>query len=420
MPKDILSIVVILVVIVVMLSEKLSITLTALIGALFCGFAGLVPMSSLFSTMGSTTSMLLIGLGIVGDAFFRTGLGHKVSVFLLNKIGKSEKAVCFSVMLLALLLTLVANITSVVVTLLPLVKSLCKELDVSVGRMLYPMVASGGFGGALTLVGSVANITGNEVLAEAGLPEMGFFDVAWVGVPLAILGFAWMLTIGWKLLPPNTGYHGEPGEELDSQKSYNPKKMKIAAVVTVVTVAAMMLQLDWLPLYAAALTGGIVLILTGCISERDAWRATNMSTLLLITGLMAIASAVTQSGGGQRIAGWVVTLLGGNTNPYFLTIVLGVVCTVLTSFLSNTAAVALMGPVAISIANSIGANPVTMVMVVVITCNACFATPMGGVAYTVVAKPGNYRFMDYVRMGLPLTVLNLVIAIVVLPLVWKF
>lgn len=421
MSQDILSILVVVAVIIIMISEKLSITVTALIGALFCGFAGLIPISSIFQAMGTSTSMLLIGLGIIGAAFFRTGLGHKISVAILNRVGKSERAVCFVVMLLGCMLTTVANMTSVVVMLIPLVKSLCKELDISAGRILYPLVASSGFGGALTLIGSVGNITGNTVLESAGLPTMGFFDVSWVGIPLTIFGFLWMLTIGRKLLPANTGYHEEPGEELDVQeKVYDTKKMKITAVVFAITIIVMMLQPSWMPLYAAALVGGIVLILTKCISEREAWQAANMGTLLLIAGLMAISSAVTQSGGGELIASWVIKILGGNTNPYFMTIVLGIVCTILTSFLSNTAAVALMGPVAISIANSIGVNPVAMVMVVVITCNACFATPIGGVAFTLVVKPGNYRFMDFVRMGLPLTIINLVIAILVIPMVWKF
>lgn len=420
MPADILSILVVVGVIVIMISEKLSITLTALIGALFCGFAGLIPLSSLFQTLGTSTSMLLIGLGVIGSAFFRTGLGHKVSVFILNRVGKSEKTICFVTMLLGCLLTTVANMTSVVITLIPLVKSLCKELDISPGRMLYPLVASSGFGGALTLIGSVGNITGNSVLEAAGLPTMGFFDVAWIGLPLTILGFLWMMTLGQKLLPANTGYYGDPGEELDMHQEYDPTKMKITAVVSAVTILIMMLQPSWMPLYAAALVGGIILILTGCISEREAWQAAGMGTLLLIAGLMAISSAVTASGGGDLIASWVVKILGGNTTPYFMTIVLGIICTLLTSFLSNTAAVALMGPVAISIANSIGLNPVSMVMVVIITCNACFATPIGGVAFTLVVKPGNYRFKDFVRMGLPLTIINLLVAVIVIPLIWKF
>lgn len=420
MSPDILSIAIILGVVIVMLSEKLPITVTALIGALICGFAGLVPISSLFSTMGSSTAMLMIGLGIIGEAFFKTGLGHKVSVSILNRIGKNEWGIYLSTMLLGCFLSSVSNNTAVVITLIPLVKSLCKEMDISVSRMLYPLTAAASFGSALTLIGTTSNITGNTVLEAAGLPTMGFFDVAWVGVPLTILGFLWMLTLGRKTLPANTGYRSEPGEVIDLQKSGDPNKMKITAVVSVITLVIMMLQPSWMPLNAAALIGGIVLIVTGCISEKDAWQAAGMGTLLLITGLMAISSAVTQSGGGALIAEWVVAILGGNTNPYVLTIVLGVICTVLTSFLSNTAAVALMGPVAISIANSIGVNPVAMVMVVVITCNACFATPIGGVAFTVIVKPGNYRFKDFVRMGLPLTIINLLVAIAVIPLVWKF
>ena len=420
MSSDILSIVIILVVVAVMLSEKLPITVTALIGALVCGFAGLIPLSSLFSTMGSSTAMLMIGLGVVGDAFFRTGLGHRVSVFILNRLGKNEWGIYLSTMLLSCFLSAVANNTAVVITLIPLVKSLCRELDISVDRMLYPLTAAATFGSALTLIGTTSNVTGNTVLEAAGLPAMGFFDVAWVGVPLTVLGFLWMMTLGRKTLPANTGYQGDPDEVLDLHQEGDPVKMKITAVISAVTLIIMMLQPGWMPLYAMALIGAIVLIITGCISEKDAWNAAGMGTLLLITGLMAISSAVTQSGGGTLIAQWVIKILGGNTNPYFLTIVLGIICTLLTSFLSNTAAVALMGPVAVSIANGIGVNPVSMVMIVVITCNACFATPIGGVAFTVIAKPGGYKFKDFVRMGLPLTIINLLTAILVIPLVWKF
>lgn len=420
MSSDVLSIVIILVVVAVMLSEKLPITVTALIGALVCGFAGLIPLSSLFSTMGSSTAMLMIGLGIVGDAFFRTGLGHRVSVFILNRLGKNEWGIYLSTMLLSCFLSAVANNTAVVITLIPLVKSLCRELDISVDRMFYPLTAAATFGSALTLIGTTSNVTGNTVLEAAGLPAMGFFDVAWVGVPLTVLGFLWMMTLGRKTLPANTGYQGDPDEVLDLHQEGDPVKMKITAVISAVTLIIMMLQPGWMPLYAMALIGAIVLIITGCISEKDAWNAAGMGTLLLITGLMSISSAVTQSGGGTLIAQWVIKILGGNTNPYFLTIVLGIICTLLTSFLSNTAAVALMGPVAISIANGIGVNPVSMVMIVVITCNACFATPIGGVAFTVIAKPGGYKFKDFVRMGLPLTIINLLTAILVIPLVWKF
>ena len=421
MTPDIQSIVVILGVVVIMVADILPITVTALTGALICGFLGLTPISGIFATMGSTTAMLMVGIGIIGDAFFRTGLGHKVSSFMLDRLGKTEQGVYLSTMVLGCLLSSISSNTAVVLMLIPLVKSLCRELNISVGRMLYPLTAAASFGSALTLIGTPSNITGNTVLEAAGLTPMGFFDVAWVGVPLTILGFAWMLTLGKKTLPANTGYLAAPGEEFAATPdNADPKKMRLTAIVSIVTLIIMMLQPEWMPLYAAALVGGLILVIAKCVPEKAAWQAAGVDTLLLITGLMAVSSAVTQSGGGQLIAKWVIQILGGSTNPYVLTIVLGVICAALTSFLSNTACVALMGPVAISIAQVIGVNPISMVMIVIITCNACFATPIGGVAFTLIVKPGNYRFNDFVRMGLPLTVINLLVAVAVIPLVWKF
>ena len=135
---------------------------------------------------------------------------------------------------------------------------------------------------------------------------------------------------------------------------------------------------------------------------------------------MTITTAVNASGGGNMLAQGIMKLIGNNTNPYFLTSMLGIVCLVLTSFISNTAAVMIMGTVAVYVAQAVGANPFTMVMVVVISANACFATPIGGIAYTIVMKPGHYKFKDFFKTGWPLALINLILAIIIIPLVWSF
>lgn len=186
MTPAIQSLLVLLGVVIVMIADVLPITVVALVGALVCGFLGLIPLSSIFATLGSTTTILIVGMGVIGDAFFRTGLGTKVSSYILARLGKTEQGVYLGMMLLACLLSAVTSTTAVVLMLLPLAKSLCRELNISVGRILYPLTAATSFGHALLLVGAPSNIAGNAALEAAGLTPMGFFDVTWVGIPLTL------------------------------------------------------------------------------------------------------------------------------------------------------------------------------------------------------------------------------------------
>ena len=399
---------------VFMVLDLIPTSIVALIGAVFCGFLGLVEPSSILSTLGTDTMILLIGLSIVGSAMFSTGIADRISRRLLKIFGRSEMGALIAVMIVGTLLSAVASNTAVVITMIPLIISMSKKIKVSPGRVLYPMVAACSFGSALTLIGTPSNIAGNTVLQSNNLQTMGFFDVAWVGVPLTILGFIYMLTIGKKTLPANT-YSEENnidgGVDYEDTPPWN-KKSILTAIICAITLAVMIIQPSFLPLSTIAFCGALILIITRCVTEKEAWRSIDFSTMLLFTGLMTITTAVNNTGGGKLLAKLILSAIGNTTNPYILTAILGIICVILTSFISNTAATMLLGSVAIYIAQAIGANPVTMVMVVVITANACFATPVGGIAYTLVTEPGKYSFRDFVRMGLPLAILNLILAII--------
>lgn len=413
-----LSLIILLLVAVFMILDIMPTSVVAIIGALACGFLGLVDLGDIFATMGTETMILLVGLSIVGSAMFKTGLAVRIGRFMMKLFGKSETGVYVAAMVIGTVLSAVASNTAVVITMIPLVCTMCREVKISPSRVLYPMVAACSFGSALTLIGTPSNIAGNTILAKFDLPTMGFFDVAWVGVPLTVIGYLYMMTLGKKTLPPNA----ESRMDISETKDPGPwdKKTILTAVICAVTLAVMVIQPDFLPLSAIALCGAVILIVTRCISEREAYQSVDLSTMFLFTGLMTITTAVNNSGGGTLLAGLIMKMIGNNTNPYVITAILGTICVILTSFISNTAATMILGTVAVYVAQASGLNPFTLVMVVVITANACFATPVGGIASTLIMKPGNYKFRDFIRMGWPLSLINLIIAILVIPLVWSF
>lgn len=166
--------------------------------------------------------------------------------------------------------------------------------------------------------------------------------------------------------------------------------------------------------------GALALILTGVISEKDALKSIDLKTIFLFGGTLSLASALSVTGAGERIANLVVGALGDNPSPMMLTFVVFILCALLTNFMSNTATTALMVPICLSIAQGMGADPRAVLMACVIGGSCAYATPIGMPANTMVVGAGGYKFMDYVKSGFPLILIATVVSMIILPIAFPF
>ena len=173
-------------------------------------------------------------------------------------------------------------------------------------------------------------------------------------------------------------------------------------------------------LYVSAWIGALSLIISGVISEKKAMKSIDMHTIFLFVGSLALAKALDQSGAGALIADTIVDTLGSNPSPFLLLIVVLVLSAVMTNFMSNTATTALLVPISLSIANSMGADPRAVLMATVIGGSMAYATPIGMPANTMVYGIGGYKFRDYVKAGSPLILVSLVVAAILLPILFPF
>lgn len=427
MSPGVLSLIVMLITVVIVIADILPLGVAALAGACVCCLLGLVSWNDIFSTLASSTFVLLFGLSIIGTAMFKTGLAKKISLFLLRFTGKSEKGVILATLLVSTLLSFVCSNTAVVLMLIPIVKGLCKEVNMSVRKVMYPLAAGSGFGGACTLIGTTSNIAGNNVLQTYQLPQMGFFDIAWVGVPLAAAGILYMMTLGRKTLPQDAGYDGDDNYETirdaGGEAGLGAKdrgKIILTSIILVISLIAMIANLSSFPIHVVALLGAVVLLLTGCVSGKEAWQSMDWNLLVMLSGFTVLSNAMTNSGGAKLLTGVLAALIGNNSNIYVVTAVLFVFTAILTNVISNTACVMMVGPMAVILAQALSVNPFPLVMIVIIAANACYATPIGGAAFTLVASVGRYSFKDYMKMGWPLLLINIVLGVVIIPLVWHF
>lgn len=168
------------------------------------------------------------------------------------------------------------------------------------------------------------------------------------------------------------------------------------------------------PNVQAALIGCLLLGLFRCVDLESAYRSIHWQTLLLIVGMLPFAIALQKTGGVDLAAGALIGLVG-EANPHLVLAAIFAVTAVFGMFISNTATAVLMAPVAIAVANELGASPYPFAMIVALAASAAFMTPVSSPVNALVVGPGNYSFLDFVRVGVPFTLLVMITSILLVP-----
>jgi len=199
-------------------------------------------------------------------------------------------------------------------------------------------------------------------------------------------------------------------------------KMPIALATSAGIVA--LATFNFVPIVAAVSLGVAVILLSGCMKPKDAYASVEWSILTIIFGMLALGQAMDSTGASRLIAGSMVDLVQ-NVVPAHLeaVVMLGiiyVITSVFTEFLSNNAAVALMVPIALGIAATLGVDPRPFVVGSCIAASASFATPIGYQTNTYVYGVGGYKFTDFTKVGLPLNLICFTISVIVIPMFWEF
>lgn len=411
-----------LVVAVLFITEKIPLAVTSIFAAVACWLLGLVDITEVFIGMSDSTVVLFGGMFIVGAAMFYTGLAQDIGGHIVKLFGTGEIKLMIGIMIIAAIMSAFLSNTGTTACLIPVVIGICKEAHIPVSREMMPLAFAAGLGGTITLIGTPPNIIANVALKAAGMGDLqfSFFEYAWIGVPITIAGILYMIFIGRHLLPDRevTDFNVDNVEqEFEANETTKTKKI-ICGIIMLGVILAMATSI--VPLEIAAVVGALLCVVTGCLSEKQAYASIDWVTIFLFAGMIPMATAMNTSGAGKLIAEYTVNAMGGNPSPYLITAVLFVLAVVLTQFMSNTASKALLCPVGIALASQVGASPRAVLMAILIASSCAFATPVGTPPNTLVLGPGKYTFMDYVKCGSGLVVVCLIVSVIVIPIVWPF
>ena len=185
------------------------------------------------------------------------------------------------------------------------------------------------------------------------------------------------------------------------------------ALAVLALVVALMIS-GVVPNVQAALIGCLLMGLLGCVDFNSAYRSINWKSLVLIVGMLPFSLALQRTGGVDLAADAVVNLVGGAA-PRLVLATLFVITAALGLFISNTATAVLMAPVALAIAKDLGASPYPFAMIVALAASAAFMTPISSPVNTLVVGPGQYSFSDFVKVGVPFTVIVAIVSVLLVP-----
>ena len=193
------------------------------------------------------------------------------------------------------------------------------------------------------------------------------------------------------------------------------KKTLISAIIMIAMV--LLPAFGVLPLLSACMLAAAAMIIFHCCSSQQAMDSINLSILIVFAGSICIGKSFEDTGVAKAIADALLTLCG--SNPYIALISMCVVATLITEFISNSATAAMFCPIAISAATSLGVNPMTFCIALMISVSSSFATPIGSPTHMLVYGAGGYRFTDFIKIGLPMNFIilaaNIFITLIIFP-----
>ena len=190
------------------------------------------------------------------------------------------------------------------------------------------------------------------------------------------------------------------------------------AIFCLALMVAMMLTRE-IPNPIAAIIACLLMGRFGCIDMESAWRAIHWPSIILIVGMMPFALALQKTGGIKLIVEGLMDLAGGHS-PHIMLLSLFVLSAVIGLFISNTATAVLMAPVGVAAAHQMGLSPYPFTMIVALAASSAFMTPVSSPVNTLILGPGGYRFSDFVKIGVPFTLLIMVVSVVMVPLLFPF
>ncbi len=436
MPVDqILTLLVLAAVVAALIWDKLRADVVALTGAAVLLMTGVVRPVEVQGAFASPAIIALASLFVIAYALELSGLLDRAIAGAVRLCQRLGSAGMWLLLVLCGGASAFLNNTPIVVLSAPVVRDVAIKIGRSPRRYLMPLSYITIMGGSCTLIGTSTNLLVNDMARVSGQPSFGMFEITPVGLAAALVGGLYLFFVSGRLLrdhdddPAGQDRPVLPGQlEMGGAQVGNadvfaePRPfapVKAAVAVTIFVGAVTLATMGVAPIAATAFAGAVLLILLRVITADEAYSGLKAEILMLIAGMVVIGIAMEESGLAAAASELLIGTVDG-VSPLVALIVLYVATALLTELLSNATVAVLVTPVAVALAESLGVSPRPFLIAVMMAGSCAFATPFGYQTNAIVYQMGGYRYMDFVRVGLPLNLVTGVAALAAIVAVFPF
>lgn len=415
--ESIITIVALAAAVILYSSSRISMTATSMmiVGVLY--LTGIVDVNSLFTAYINSATLLVIFMFIISGALISSGASGMIGKWMLYGI-KDEKHAMMRLTLITMLMSgFFSNMAACVIMSSFAVGMSQSNKEIRLPKLLMGVTFGALLGGSLTIIGVSGNVMVRTTLEEAGLGTVGFWEFGKIGVPMCIIGLLYMYFWGYRLSPEKSA----AGAILPERKETDLDKRKCVislSVFILVVIAMMMETVIRVPIQMSAFFGCVILLVTGTISEKEAFGYISWPGVTMFASLLTLGTAIAKTGTASMLANWLVSIMGADASPTMILTVLFVIIVILTQFMSNGATAAVFYPIGISLARQIHVSPVAVLMMICIAAGSSYATPMATPLNAYVMSIAGYKFSDFIKVGVPLLVITTIASIILCPMIW--
>ncbi|NNM77586.1 SLC13/DASS family transporter [Sphingomonas sp. ID1715] len=416
-------------VVIALIVDKGRPEVVALLGAAVLLMTGAIKPREVQSAFASPAIIALASLFVISYAMERSGLLDLVArggVRLGRALGRLGMWI---VVLTCGGASAFLNNSPIVILAAPVVSDVARGIGEPPKRYLMPLSYITVLGGCCTLIGTSTNLLVNDMARAAGHPGFGIFEIAPVGLAIAAAGAIYLLLFSNHLGRDAEATEPRPAATLADTANvgradiFAPERplhpwraaFSLATFIAAVGLAAAGVA----PIAATAFAGAVVLIATGVIEPDEAYAGLRPDVLLLIAGMVIIGLALEQTGLAETATRALSQLLLP-LSPFWALVIFYGATLILTEILSNATVAVLLTPVAMALAETIGVSSTPFIVATMMAGSAAFATPFGYQTNTIVYRMGQYRYLDFVRFGLPLNLLTWLVGSLTIPIWFPF
>ena len=416
-----IAIIILLVMLVLYAIPKMSLPVTTLLAMLAFVLFGVTDFATVSSGFANKVLFLIVGLTIVGQAMVTTGLTEKVGMIVHKlQLDRSKKIFILSTLCIATVMGVFLNGSVVVAIMLPIVDTVVLSSNGNIKRKDAYWVAGLGatYGNNLLTISATSMLTAVSRLVVMGYGEMNVLAPLAVNLPGMLAVIIFYAVIGIRLqdkwfdfpdVPVESGGAAASGEEKPVWKQW-------VVGITFLVVVVLLVMAKNFALVSIAAT--VVLIVTGCISDKEAWKCVSWGTIIVVAGAIGIGSAIRASGAGEVITNFFINISGPLANNGMgVCVVMFFVSALLSSFMSDNATVAIMLPIAAAIAENLGFNAIPIFLATCSGTKVGILTPICVTPMTQACAAG-YRMKDFLRMGGILTLISMICSCVMLAILY--